>query len=193
MRFAAHADHDIVGHRELSRLQPLLQPRLRVLRHGQGVDVRELGREHGFDDTVGGVETGVEKHGADDRFERVGENRRAGRAAAAQLALAEADGIAQLERGAEARQRIAVDEVRAHARQLALGDPWKSPVQNRRDRAVEHGVADELEPLVMDRAEAAVRECLAQQFRTAERVIQAIPKRVVRHPPAGTFADAVSA
>ena len=83
----------------------------------------------------------------------------------------------------EARQRLAVDEARADPRQLAFGDLREAPVQDRRDGAIQYGVADELEALVMIGAEAAVRERLQEQLRTAEVVAEPAAERDGRHSP----------
>ena len=88
------------------------------------------------------------------------------------FAFAQADRVAEPEPPRDARQRVLVDEPRAHARQVALGQRGKALVQRRADDAVEHRVADELQPLVVRRAEAAVGQRLAQQVGLAKRVAQ---------------------
>src|SRR5439155_5101347 len=60
------------------------------------------------------------------------------------------------------------------------------PVEDRGNRAVQHGIAEELEPLVMIGAEAAVSQRPAQQLRVAEGVTEAVTERVVRHPSTAT-------
>jgi hypothetical protein len=67
----------------------------------------------------------------------------------------------------DARQRVAVDEAGARTRQVAFGSR-ESARRGARDDAVQHGVADELEALVVRRAVAAVRERLASTGRIAK-------------------------
>ena len=110
------------------------------------------------------VEAAVEEDRAEQRLERVGEDRRPLGAAAPALALAEAQRRAERELRARAVQRVAVDQV---ARAGATGRPpagrGKRGVELGGDDAVEHGVADELEPLVVGGAVAAVGQRLREQ------------------------------
>ena len=181
----ATCGHDVLRHGDPPRLQPLLQPRLRVLRQRRGI---EIGQDFAVDaldhrrvQRSNPASRKTAPNTASSASARID-----GRSRAAALLLRPRRAGWQ-RRGrarAEAGQRLAIDETRAHARQLAFGNLRKPPVEDRGDRAVQHRVADELEPLVVLRAEAAVRERLAQQLRAAERVTQPVTQRVGRHPSA---------
>ncbi len=60
-------------------------------------------------------------------------------------------------------QRLLLDQVGAQPRQVALVDAPEVTVQHRGDDAVEHRIAEELEPLVVRLAVAAMRQRLPQQ------------------------------
>ena len=114
-----------------------------------------------------GLEAAVEKRRADHRLQRVGEDRRPARAAALQLALAQQQLRAEVEAPRDRGERLLVDEVRAQPRELAFGQLRKLVVELERDDAVQHAVAEELQPLVVGRAVAAVGQRAAQQLRLA--------------------------
>src|SRR4029079_18342491 len=118
------------------------------------------------------LEARVEEHGAEQRLERVGEDRRAAEAAALELALAQASALADRDAERRLRERRLVHERGAQPRQVALGKLREALVEERRDGAIEQAVAEELEPLVVRRAEAAVRERLAGELRVCEGVAQ---------------------
>ena len=84
------ADHRVLRHGDAARLQPLLQPRLRILAERRRIEVGELRRVDALDHAARGVEAGVDEHRAEHRLERIGEDRRPLAAAALQLAFAEA-------------------------------------------------------------------------------------------------------
>ena len=86
--------------------------------------------------------------------------------------LPEANLGAEPERRGMPMQRVAVDQPRAHPRQVTLGHSREALVEQKRDRAVEHAVADELESLVVFGREAAMRERLMQQLRMAKNVAE---------------------
>src|ERR1700687_1084866 len=69
-------------------------------------------------------------------------------------------------------QRLLVDQVRAHPGQISLRNPRDATIQGQRDRTIEHAVADEFETLVVIRAETAVGQSQAKQFRLPEVVTE---------------------
>ena len=89
---------DVFRHRQATPLQPFLQPRLGVLAERRRIGLRQHVAEAGHDHRARRIEAAVQKHRAEHRFERVGENRRAIGAAALQLAFAQLDFAPQSER-----------------------------------------------------------------------------------------------
>ena len=81
------------------------------------------------------------------------------------------------------RQRVLIDERRADARQITFGQRAKAFEQRNADDAVEHRIADELEPFVVGYADAAVRERLAKQVGLAKRVPE-LRRSEAAHPVA---------
>ena len=120
------------------------------------------------------VEAAVEEGRADQRLERVGEDRRAQRAAAARLAFAEAQRLGQAELERDAVQAVLAHEVGAHAGQVALVGVAEALEQQARDDQAQDRVAEELEALVVVGAEAAVGQRAFQQGRVAEPVADAL-------------------
>ena len=85
------------------RLQPFLQPRLRILAEPvRGSASLQQLAEHAADHAARRVESGVDRHGAEDRLERIGEDRPAIGAAALVLPLAQPDRRAEPELRARA-------------------------------------------------------------------------------------------
>ena len=99
-----------------------------------GIEVGELRRVDALDHRARRVEAGVDEDGAEDRLQRIGEDRRPFVAAAPHLALAEQDLAAQPEAAREPRERVAIDEARADARQLAFGNRRETARTARRRR-----------------------------------------------------------
>jgi hypothetical protein len=62
--------------------------------------------------------------------------------------------IAQIQTFGRARDRLRADEAMLHARQLALGHLRVVAQERLRDDEAEHGIADELESLVVQKARA---------------------------------------
>src|SRR4029453_15759852 len=129
-----------------------------------------------------GIEAGVQKDRAEQRLECVGENRRTLCTPAALLAFAQPDHTAEVEGGAEAGQYLAVHEIRAHSREIAFGDVGEPPVKYGRDCAVQHGVADELEALVVPGPKTGVRQRRAQELGVRKYITEPVKERVGRHP-----------
>ena len=127
-----------------------------------------------MDEVARRLQAAIEERRSDQRLERVGEDRRAHRSAAARFAFAESDriGQAELQRGAE--QAVLADEVGANARQVALVRIAQPLEQEARNDQAQDGVAEEFEALVVVGAEAAVREGPFEQRRIAEAVADAL-------------------
>jgi hypothetical protein len=78
-------------------------------------------------------------------------------------------------------QAVLAHQVRAHARQVALVGAGESARTAGRDRQAQHRVAEELEPLVVVGAEAAVRQrALQQALGSREAVAQPLLQGVRR-------------
>ena len=148
-----------------------------------GLRARKVRRVDATDHGERRVEAAIEKDGAEHRFERIGDDRRAVSATALLLAFAEAQRGAQIERPREPRERVALDEMGADPRQVAFGYLREAVIEKESDHAVQHRVADEFEPLVVNGAVAAVRQRLVQQIAIAKRVTQPCGKRRRRRGP----------
>src|SRR5204863_3202561 len=87
----------------------------------------------------------------------------------------------------------AVYEARARTREIAFLRRRKPLEQRQRNGAIQHGIADELEPFVVGNAEAAVGEGLAQEAGLAKFVTEPfrqchsakVSARRMRQNPAG--------
>ena len=182
--FALHVEGLLVGgaqrrrdavHRQLhlAPLQPFLQFGLGVLGgrgHG-GIDLDVL--EQAAHQRLGGGVAGVQVHGADHGLQRIGQDRGPPAAAGARLALAQPNDVRQAQADGELVQGFLLDQVGAHARQVAFGQGLQAVVQQRGNGQVEHGIAQEFQPLVVVGREAAVRQRPRQQLRVGELVLQA--------------------
>lgn len=105
----------------------------------------------------GRVEALVEIDRADHRFEGVGEDGRLVPAARALFTAAEPDEGAEFEPAAHLRQRTRVDHRGPQLGQLAFGQVGVGAVQRVRDDEAEHGVPEELQPLVRRQTAVLVR------------------------------------
>ena len=86
---------------------------------------------------------------ADQRFQRIGENGLAAKAAAAQLTRAEPQFVPERRALRPSPQDFPAHEARPQAAQLAFVGMRVEPVKELRDEAVEHAVAKEFEPLIV--------------------------------------------
>ena len=105
------------------------------------------------------LEPAVEVHRGDDRLHRVGQDRRLGAPARRVLALAEPQRRTEVELLRDLGQRLGAHDRGAQLRQLALGHLGVVLVDVVGDDEAEHGVTEELEPLVrvLDAVLRAVR------------------------------------
>ncbi|MDR8939349.1 hypothetical protein FEP65_06280 [Burkholderia multivorans] len=125
-----------------------------------------------LDDPLGGFEAAIEEHGPDDGFECVREDRWAAEAPAAQLAFTEPQAFRDIEGLSDFVQRLLLDEIRAHARQVPFVELAETLEQKGGHRAIQNGIAEKLEPLVVRGTVTAMGQSLAQQFRIAKFVAQ---------------------
>jgi hypothetical protein len=107
------------------------------------------GDEQALDHGGGGGVAAVEVHGGDDGLEGVGEDGALGAAAAAVLALAEAQPGAEAEARGDLGEPGFAHHLGPGHRQLALAQGREPGHEAVADDQIEHGVAEELEALVV--------------------------------------------
>ena len=120
----------------------------------------------------------VEKDRTDDRLDRVGQDRRPLRAAISGLALGQSQHLGQSQAQRGAVQAVFAHQVRAHAGEVALVAVREALEQQAGDRQAQHRIAQELKPLVVVGAPAAVGEGPRQQGRLCKAVAQALLQSV---------------
>ena len=141
------------------------------LRDVGGLD--DLG-EQALHQGAGGDEAAVLEGGADQGLEGVGQDRGAQGAAAAGLALAQAEQLGQAELQGGAVQAVLAHQVGADAGQVALVGVAEAVEQEAGDGQAQDGVAEELETLVVVGAEAAVGQGPLQEAGVGEAVADAL-------------------
>ena len=114
--------------------------------------------EQEIDDSFCRRRAAVKQDGAEQRFDGVGEDGRALRAAGTQLAGTERQVRVDAERKADCGQRRLLDERRAGTAQIALGIVGPKLEEPARNREVEERVAEILEALVVGFGRAAMRQ-----------------------------------
>jgi hypothetical protein len=95
----------------------------------------------GADHIARRIEAAVEEDGAQQRFQRIGQDRRTAEAARFQLAFAQAQELRQFQLLGDFKQRLLLDQVGAQARQVALVDLQVAVVQDGGHHAVQDRVA----------------------------------------------------
>ena len=121
---------------------------------GAGLDDRVEQRVHG---ASGGLDAVRDVDRADQRLEGVGQDRRLVPTAGGLLAPTEPDEDADVDRAGDVGQRAHVHDGGAQLRQLPLGQVGVCAVERVGDDQSEHGVAEELQPLVGRQATVLVR------------------------------------
>jgi hypothetical protein len=119
--------------------------------------------EEPVDGHGGGLEAAGQVDGAEDRFDRVGEDRCLVAATGGLLTAAELDVLTERDLAADAGQRTCIDDGRAQLGQAALGQLGMAAVERLGDDDTEHGVAEELEALVGGEPAVLVRERAVRQ------------------------------
>ena len=136
VRGAVRRDDGISRQRDLVALQIFLEQRLRVLADGARIDVIEDRRVETLDDRMRGVETAVEEDRAENRFERIRQDRRTAETAAAQFAFTEPERFRHVQRLRDFIKRLLFDEVGANARKIAFVEFCESLEQKRSHHAI---------------------------------------------------------
>ena len=147
----------VLGHAEALGRGELLETGLPVQAGAEVGGLLDQRVEQPVHQFGGRVEALVEIDRADHRFQGVGEDGRLVPAARALFAPAEPDEGAQVEAAADLRQRTRVDHRGPQLGQLAFGQVGVGAVQRVRDHQAEHGVPEELQPLVGGQTAVLVR------------------------------------
>jgi hypothetical protein len=100
------------------------------------------------DETPRRFRAAVQIDGADQGFERVGNDGGTVSAAAVLFALSEVQKIAELKGGGYAKERFFTDDIRSEPRQRALFRPRKPAVQFIADQPFQNGVAEKFKSLI---------------------------------------------
>ena len=127
---------------------PFLETRLGVAEVSTGLDPLEIGLQQREDDEAGGVEAGVEVHGADDRLGAVGEDGVLVGAAGCGLAAPEPDSRTELDPTGGIGEGAGVDQRGPTLGEHAFGQRRVGVVEPLGDGELQHGIAEELETLV---------------------------------------------
>jgi len=139
-------------------LQMFLQARLGILQRGRLWQGCDTWLEHRPEMRAHGVETAVEVQGAAQGLEGIREDRLAAEPAGLELTRAQQQKFAELHGLRDLGQRLLAHQARAQTRQVAFAGAGKFAVQPLREQQVEHGIAEELETLVVRAFGAAMRE-----------------------------------
>ena len=115
-----------------------------------------MGTIDSADKIAAGIEAGVQIDGADDGFERIGEDGGAPPAAAFELAPAQYDLIGQPDLAADLGQLFPLDQGGPEPGQFALARLRETLVQAIGDNKAQQGVAEVFQPFVIVPASAAV-------------------------------------
>ncbi len=170
---AQGADHPVLRQFHLAPLQPFLQLGFRILggRLHAGVDLHGL--EQPVHQGLRRAIAGVQVNGANHRLQGVGQDRGPLLPTRAGLALTQPDHVGQAQLHRQMVQRVLLDQVGPHTREIALGLVAQAAVQQAGHGQVEHGIAQKLQPLVVIGRKAAVRGGPQQQLRVGKGVLQA--------------------
>ncbi len=172
VRVAGDPRQRVLRQREPPGLQRLLQAGLGILERARGRQDRQARSDQVAHDVERNLKIGVQVDRADHRLQGVGEDRRAPKAARLQFAAAEAQTLAQALLGGDLGQGLAAHQGRALPRQGSLIGGGMRIVEQARNGAIQHRVAEELEPLVVVGARAAVRERGRAERESRERVAE---------------------
>ena len=88
--------------------------------------------------------------------------------AGAHFAFTQSDHTGQAEFHGQFVQRVLLNQVGAHPRQIAFGLILQCAVEHAGDSQIQHRVAEKLQPFVVRRAETAMRQRQCQQAGVAE-------------------------
>ena len=132
-----------------SRLQQFLQQRFWIFACNARIQRFQRSLENLQNKFLCGRKAAVKKNRPDERFDCISKYGRALRTTTAQFALAQRQLRTDRQFARQCAKRLAVDEAGAHARQITLGHCRINPEQLGRNHAVQHRVAEKLQPLVM--------------------------------------------
>src|SRR5882672_7732024 len=183
VRRPAGCHHGVLRQRDPSCLKQFLQKRLRVLSERLRIQAGKQRLIQAPNGLPGRRKTAVDKDRAYQGFERIGQNGGPREPAALQLAFAQLQMIAHAERLRHLMQGLLAHEVRTQPRQVPLRKVAEALEQLRRNDTVEDAVAQELQPLVVKRAVAAVRESSQEQLRPRKTVSDMLLKALLVHEP----------
>ena len=120
------------------------------------------------------VDAAIEVNRSDDRLDRVGEDRIARLTATAQFTGSQPQDVAEFEFARNTGQRLAFDQMRPHATQLAFIRIVDGFVQIVRDLEAENGVAEKFQTLVVACTQTAVRQGALEQRGIFELIVDAL-------------------
>src|SRR6185312_10584464 len=166
----------VAGQRQSPCLQQLLQSRLRIL---EVKALRKGGQRRGQKaqhDAAGNVEPAVQIQRPAESLQRVRQDRAALAPTALLLARAEHEPLGQAQLPGKARERLAADQVRAQARQLALVGAFEALEQVLADDQAEHRVTEELQSLVVRGTGAAMGQGTLEQREVDRGVVERLPQ-----------------
>ena len=178
---AAGFQQHIARQRLLPALQPFLQAGLGVLLELPGFEFVEHRRIEAGNRTARGVETGIEVNRSEDRFQRIGEDRGACRAAAFQLAFAQAQDFADFQLLRQSVQAFLAHQIGTQARQVAFGQGRETVIEDSGDDAIQDAITKEFQPFVIGRAETAMGQRRPQQRRIGKAMADPLGKDLQGH------------
>ncbi len=174
MRRAVRGHHGVLRQRDFMTLEILLQQRLGVLAQRARIDLLQDRDVQLADQGTSRIEAAIEEHRAEDRLQRIGQDRRPAKPTALELALAQAQLVRQQQHLRDLVQRLLLDQIGPHARQIALVQLAEHAIEHVRHGAIQDRIAEKFQALVVHRVVAAMRERLLQQLRFAEAIAKAL-------------------
>ncbi len=179
----------VLGKGAKALLGELLEQRLVVLAVAAGDHVPDLFGEDPLDEPLDDMQPGVHEAGADQRFQRVRQQGALAASAGPLLSTAQKQVAVQGELPGDLRQALLAHDDRLHTCQVPFGFPVQPPVQPPADHQAQHGVAQELQPLVAGHARfggmGTVAERKVQQALVAETDADAALQGTQLEPPGG--------
>ena len=127
---------------------------------------------------VGLVKAGIQVHRANHGLQRIGQDGRPLLSARARFALAQAQQLGQAQHHGQLVQGVLLDQIGAHARQIAFGQLAQLLVQQAGDRQIEHRVAQKLEAFVVVGEKLRCVSACGKQFRIGKLMLQALLQRL---------------
>ena len=149
-------DQDIAGDVAEADLADLLDGGLVIAVDGGGRSLLDERRKEPSDEGGGPVETGVEKHGGDNGFKGVGQERGFHPAARGLFPAAEEEEFPEPESPGHLGQRLLVYDGGAQFRELSLGIVGEFLHQHIGDGQLQDCIAQEFEPLVVLEGEGGI-------------------------------------